>query len=81
MVGDDDECIGLGAALESFKESDEICGIIQNLSETVNDDNKHELAVERFKYVLDWYQEQPHLLDPYLENILSLLIVNIRQVS
>ena len=74
-----EECIGLGASLDSFKESEEISRIINNLPETVFDDNKHELAVERFKYVLDWYQEQPHLLDPHLETILSLLIVNIRK--
>ena len=79
MADQEEECVGLGAALESFKESEEICGIIKNLGETVHDDNRHELAVERFKYVLDWYQEQPHLLDPFLENILSLLIVNIRK--
>ena len=73
-----EECIGLGAALESFKESREIVEIINNLSSTLEDNNQHELAVERFRYVLDWYQEQPHLLDPFLEEFLRLMIENIK---
>ena len=73
-----EECTGLGAALESFKESKEIVEIIQNLSSTLQDTNQHELAVERFRYVLDWYQEQPHLLDPFLEEFLRLMIENIK---
>ena len=73
-----EECIGLGAALESFKESKEIVEIINNLSSTLEDNNQHELAVERFRYVLDWYQEQPHLLDPFLEEFLRLMIENIK---
>ena len=73
-----EECIGLGAALESFKESKEIVEIIKNLSSTLEDNNQHELTVERFRYVLDWYQEQPHLLDPFLEEFLGLMIQNIK---
>ena len=70
--------MGLGAALESFKESEELVEIIKNLSSTLQDTNQHELAVERFRYVLDWYQEQPHLLDPFLEDFLRLMIGNVR---
>eukprot|EP00092_Neocalanus_flemingeri_P020394 GFUD01022092.1.p1 GENE.GFUD01022092.1~~GFUD01022092.1.p1 ORF type:complete len:1159 (+),score=370.35 GFUD01022092.1:112-3588(+) len=75
---DEWECTGLGAALESFKEAEEVVGIIKGMEETIKDTNKHELAVERFKYVLDWYQEQPHLLDPHLESLLGLLVDQIR---
>ena len=50
----EEECIGLGASLESFKESEEISTIVRNLNDTVHDLNKHELAVERFRYGLDW---------------------------
>ena len=76
--GDEWECTGLGAARESFKEAEEVVGIIKGLEQTIKDSNKHELAVERFKYVLDWYQEQPHLLDPHLESLLGLLVDQIR---
>ena len=73
-----EECVGLGAALESFKEYEELVEIIKNLSRSLQDTNQHELAVERFRYVLDWYQEQPHLLDPFLEDFLRLMIENVR---
>ena len=66
-----EECVGLGASLEAFNEVDEVVGIIKGLGNTIKDENAHELVVERFKYVLDWYQEQPHLLDPHLESLLG----------
>ena len=75
----DGEAGGLGASLESFKEVDEVVGIIQDLEDTIKDEQKHEVAVERFRLVLDWYQEQPHLLDPHLERLLELLVVQIRR--
>ena len=73
------EAGGLGASLESFKEVDEVVSIIQDLEDTIKDEQKHEVAVERFRLVLDWYQEQPHLLDPHLERLLELLVVQIRK--
>jgi len=75
----DGEAGGLGASLESFKEVEEVVGIIDDLVNTIKDEQKHEVAVERFKLVLDWYQEQPHLLDPHLERLLELLVVQIRK--
>ena len=75
----DGEAGGLGASLESFKEVEEVAGIIQDLEVTIKDEQKHEVAVERFRLVLDWYQEQPHLLDPHLERLLELLVVQIRR--
>jgi len=75
----DGEAGGLGASLESFKEVEEVAGIIQDLENTIKDQQKHEVAVERFRLVLDWYQEQPHLLDPHLERLLELLVVQIRR--
>ena len=80
MVAEDmqEECVGLGASLESFNEFEEVVGIIRGMEDTIKDENKHELVVERFKYVLDWYQEQPHLLDPHLESLLGVLVEQIR---
>ena len=75
----DGEAGGLGASLESFKEVEEVVGIIDDLVNTIKDEQEHEVAVERFKLVLDWYQEQPHLLDPHLERLLELLVVQIRK--
>lgn len=74
----DGEGLGLGASLESFKEAEEVLAIVQELDTSVLDPRRHELAVERFKHVLDWYQEQPHLLDPHIEPLLRPLVELVR---
>ena len=61
--------IGLGSALDAFAESDEVDGLINNLSTLGEERYK-----ERLKEILDLYQEQPHLLDPHLPGFLSRLI-------
>jgi len=75
----EEEAGGLGASLERFNESEEVFGIIRDLGTTIEDKQLHEVAVERFRHVLDWYQEQPHLLDPHLEPLLGLLVDQIRR--
>ena len=65
--------------LWSHLEVNELVANIKGMDETTKDENKHELAVERFKYVLVWYQEQPHLLDPALESLLGVLADLIRR--
>ena len=35
------------------------------------DERGTETLLERWKFVLDTYQEQPHLIDPHLANILG----------
>ena len=46
MVAEDaqEECVGLGASLESFKEVNEVVAIIKGMDETIKDENKHELS-------------------------------------
>ena len=61
--------IGLGSALDAFAESDEVDGLINNLS-TLGEERYR----ERLREILDLYQEQPHLLDPHLPGFLSRLI-------
>ncbi|XP_075230882.1 tubulin folding cofactor D [Lycorma delicatula] len=74
------ENIGLGCALESFSEWKEILSMINNLKEDQlsEDMRQSELANEKFKYILSQYKEQPHLLDPYLEQILNEIISVVR---
>ena len=36
-----------------------------------SEERKREQLLERWKYLLDLYQEQPHLLDPHLPTILG----------
>lgn len=71
---DASDTIGLGCALEMFSESKEVIGMIKN----VICESESERAYERFKYIINQYKEQPHLIDPYLDEILSEIIYLIR---
>ncbi|GBM64386.1 Tubulin-specific chaperone D [Araneus ventricosus] len=71
---DDTDSVGLGCALEVFKEYDEIISLISQLKTVHNDQSQSEKVIERFIYILNQYQEQPHLLDRYLDDFLSELL-------
>jgi hypothetical protein len=73
-----DEPIGLGCSLELFSEHEEVINMIQNLRTIYSSTVNMELSYARFVYVLNQYQEQPHLLDPHLDNILDKLISIVR---
>ncbi|RZF49027.1 hypothetical protein LSTR_LSTR011389 [Laodelphax striatellus] len=75
VTNEDDICdnIGLGCALDMFSEWKEVLNMINSLkSASDNQDvSKTEQANEKFKYILNQYKEQPHLLDPYMERMLG----------
>jgi hypothetical protein len=68
---------GLGCALEMFSEHEEVVNMIENLR-TIYSEVSAERAYERFTYILNQYQEQPHLLDPHLDSMLDKLISIVR---
>ncbi|XP_076359070.1 tubulin-specific chaperone D-like [Tachypleus tridentatus] len=68
------EAVGLGCALELFKEHEEVAQIIKRLPDVYRDSAILDITYERFIYILSQYQEQPHLLDPYLDTLLENLL-------
>ena len=44
---------------------------MDSVADVSGEERKTEQLLERWKYVLDLYQEQPHLLDPHLPAILG----------
>ncbi|XP_072796049.1 tubulin-specific chaperone D isoform X2 [Vicugna pacos] len=70
----EDAALARGAALESFGESAETRELLGRLRTVVGDRAAREGALERFRVIMDKYQEQPHLLDPHLEWMLNLLL-------
>jgi len=54
-----------------FREIDEVTSMMDTLREVSSEERKREQLLERWKYLLDLYQEQPHLLDPHLTTILG----------
>ncbi|XP_015120199.1 tubulin-specific chaperone D [Diachasma alloeum] len=66
--GPDAESIGCG--FNAFEEIEEV----KKLVDTLNSRSASAVTIEsnrdRFKFILSLYQEQPHLLDPFLDDIL-----------
>nr|XP_055174280.1 tubulin-specific chaperone D-like [Nyctereutes procyonoides] len=72
--GAEDEVLARGSALEAFGESAETRALLGRLREVLGDRAAREGALERFRVIMDKYQEQPHLLDPHLEWMMNLLL-------
>ncbi|NXI25760.1 TBCD protein, partial [Sterrhoptilus dennistouni] len=64
--------------LESFTESREVAELIGNLRGVFGELVTREMAVERFIGIMDKYQEQPHLLDRHLEEMMNSLLEIVR---
>eukprot|EP00795_Rhopilema_esculentum_P013849 gene13849-4789_t len=56
--------------IKHFNENNEVGDIINRVIKICRDDIALESDLERLTVILDEYQEQPHLLDPYLEEII-----------
>lgn len=68
----DEGPFGLSCALEYFSEHAEVLSMIDNLRTiVVSAQCVKEKAYERFKYILNQYHEQPHLIDSHLDVILD----------
>ncbi|XP_043272300.1 tubulin-specific chaperone D [Venturia canescens] len=68
----DKEVIGCG--YNAFKENEEVVSLIAKLRKCGTESREVEKNLERYKFILSQYQDQPHLLDPHLEVILGSLI-------
>ncbi|XP_063148743.1 tubulin-specific chaperone D [Candoia aspera] len=68
------DVIAKGNILECFTESQETQELINHLRLVYEDLILREKVLEKFKVIMDKYQEQPHLLDPHLEWMLNLLL-------
>ncbi|XP_060027662.1 tubulin-specific chaperone D isoform X2 [Erinaceus europaeus] len=72
------EALAGGCAFEAFGESAETRALLGRLRTLRGDPAAHEGALERFRVIMDKYQEQPHLLDPHLEWMMNLLLDTVR---
>ncbi|KAJ8733225.1 hypothetical protein PYW08_001523 [Mythimna loreyi] len=68
----DDDCdnIGLGCALEHFSEIEDVLNMIDNVKNIYNTPAL-EVEYDKLYAILKQYYEQPHLLDPHLDKMLS----------
>lgn len=75
---DTSEGVGLGCCLVLFTEWKQVLGLIDELPEIYTDDSHCEKSHEQFKYILTQYTEQPHLIDPYLCEMLEKILTIVR---
>ncbi|XP_071813950.1 tubulin-specific chaperone D-like [Apostichopus japonicus] len=59
-----------GCIRDEFLEAAEVKDLTDSLSAIYKDQIAVELAIEKFTRIVDEYQEQPHLMDPYMEEML-----------
>lgn len=64
--------------LESFVDIKKINQLVDNLNELKDNDQqsllKSEIIFQNFSTILDQYQEQPHLIDPFLKDLINKLL-------
>lgn len=78
---DTSEGVGLGCCLVLFAEWKQVLGLIDELPDTYSNDSLSEKSYEQFKYILTQYIEQPHLIDPYLCEILGKMLSIVRDTT
>ncbi|XP_034940989.1 tubulin-specific chaperone D [Chelonus insularis] len=74
MINDTLDSDSVGCGFNAFKESEEITALIEQLKDPSLSLSLVEKNTEKFKSILSQYQDQPHLLDPFLEGILGPII-------
>lgn len=77
MVVNDEEN-GIVCTLEAFTHNEEVVQFIESLPSTYKDEKAMEITLEKLTVILNKYQEQPHLLDPYLDDHLQRLVNIVR---
>ncbi|XP_064617512.1 tubulin-specific chaperone D-like [Liolophura sinensis] len=70
-MGDSEDGCGKGSTHEDFKELDELRALVSGLQNVYKDQIALEMSCERMTFIVDQYQEQPHLIDPHLDVLIS----------
>ena len=78
---DDDECTDRKCYYYEFKEYATVMKLIDNLAESTKVLRDGEKSFDQFSSVCNHYQEQPHLIDPFLLEIFQKLIVIVKKCN
>lgn len=70
----DDDCPNKRTHFYEFKEYETVMKLLNNLPNSIKELRDREKSFEQFLYICDAYQEQPHLIDPFLTEIIDKLI-------
>lgn len=72
------ENLGVNCTLEHFFETKSVNEILDDVINVYGSEHTSEIAYEKLKRILSQYIDQPHLLDPYIEEFLNKLIAYIK---
>ena len=70
----DDDCPNKATHFYEFEEYPVLLDLIEKLASNSADLRKRETAHQKFNFICNKYQEQPHLFDPYLPTMFEKLI-------
>lgn len=70
----DDDCPNKTTHYYEFEEYPVLVELIEKLIPNSADLRKRETAHQKFNFICNKYQEQPHLFDPYLSSMFEKLI-------
>lgn len=70
-----------GTMLDHFGEIDVVVNLISDIPNIVKTQTSKEMADEKLTEIVDKYLEQPHLIDPHLDNIMQKLLKIIQNKS
>eukprot|EP00118_Oscarella_pearsei_P021637 m.243932 g.243932 ORF g.243932 m.243932 type:complete len:1220 (+) comp40242_c1_seq17:38-3697(+) len=74
MNQDSEAAAPRSALLDRFSEKKEVDSLLEALPKICSDSSLLEASAEKFTVILDKYQEQPHLLDSFLEELVGRLL-------
>lgn len=79
LDGGEDGCPNKKTHFYEFKEYAILVKIIEQVAQNLKLLRDSEKSYEQFLFIVDTYQEQPHLIDPFLNEIFDKLIDTIKQ--
>lgn len=72
------ENLGVNCTFEHFSETKSVNELLDDVVNVYGSEHTSEIAYEKLKRILNQYIDQPHLLDPYIEQFLNKLIAYIK---
>ncbi|XP_011303507.1 tubulin-specific chaperone D [Fopius arisanus] len=78
VLNDGPDADTIGCGFNSFQEIEEVKKLVAHLDVPASSPVLIECNRDRFKFILSLYQEQPHLLDPFLDDILAPMLALVK---
>lgn len=78
-LDNEESCTNRKTHYYEFKEHEQVKKLLTNLHENIKDSRNRAQSYEQFRFICDNYKEQPHLIDPFLSDIIAKLINTVKE--